>query len=557
MLRLTALWLVVSGILVLSWKDWYKGLCGAILLMAVEEHPDMPKSLLGIPGLNAWNLVFFNVVLAWFVQRRREQLRWDMPRHLNVMLLAYLIVVLVGWVRIIGDTEMLVLVYDADMTYFFNEWIINTIKWVIPGLLLYDGCRTEKRFRMAAFSILFIYFFLGVQVAKWMPPQYALDAEALARRSLKVLLHGIGYHRVNLSAMLSGASWAVLCSTPLVPRGRRWLVGLVGLFIVYAQLMTAGRAGYGAWVAVGLFLAILRWRRFLLLFPVAGILVVSLAPGVVGRATEGFTAESHDANVELERKTAQDLNPNSEVDAYTVTAGRSVAWPVIIAAIKERPWVGYGRQAMLRAGPALYLYNQYHELFPHPHNAYLELLLDNGIVGFLIIMPFYLIVLFYSIRLFRDRESPTCVAVGGMSTALVMGLLVSAFGSQTFYPREGWVGMWCAIGLALRVRQQRLLLASAAEASQSVERSRTPAFRGMLAPFGPPVMPTAQPKRSPLSVRVATPTHRERSSTSLRSTLSMPASARRATAFTRRSNVAPRVGWFSPTVPDALVWQQS
>jgi hypothetical protein len=47
------------------------------------------------------------------------------------------------------------------------------------------------------------------------------------------------------------------------------------------------------------------------------------------------------------------------------------------------------------------------------------------------------------------------VAAGGMTLALVGALLTAGFGSQTFYPREGSVGMWCAIGLLLRVERER------------------------------------------------------------------------------------------------------
>ena len=47
------------------------------------------------------------------------------------------------------------------------------------------------------------------------------------------------------------------------------------------------------------------------------------------------------------------------------------------------------------------------------------------------------------------------VAIGGATTALLTALLVGAIGSQTFYPREGALGMWCAIGLMLRVWVER------------------------------------------------------------------------------------------------------
>ena len=457
MIRLTLLWLVILGILGYTWKDWYRGICGLIVLMAVIEHPDMPKSILGIPGLNPWNLLLFNGILAWLSQRRKEGLHFDLPRKITVLLILYLCVVVVGFVRIIGDTSVLTLYYREGMTYFFTEYMINTIKWVIPGLLLFDGCRTEERFRLAVFSILSVFVLLSIQVAKWMPPTYAVDAEALERRSLKVLVSGIGYHRVNLSAMLSGASWAILCTTVIIPRGKRWIAVLTALFVVYAQMMTGGRAGYGAWVAVGIVMCVLKWRRYLLLIPTAALLASLVLPGVVGRALEGFTADTHDTNKRLDEQRSMTIEggEQSSVDSYTVTAGRSLAWPLVIDKIMKRPLTGYGRQAMLRTGIATYLYDTLGELFPHPHNAYLEMLLDNGIIGFVIVLSFYALMLFYSMRNFLDRESPTCSAIGGVSTALMLGLLVSAMGSQTFYPREGWDGMWAAMLVGLRVRMER------------------------------------------------------------------------------------------------------
>jgi hypothetical protein len=154
--------------------------------------------------------------------------------------------------------------------------------------------------------------------------------------------------------------------------------------------------------------------------------------------------------------------------------------------------VGYGRLAMVRTGVTRFLSVQLDEGFSHPHNAYLELLLDNGIIGFLLVMPFYAVVLLYSIKLFRDSRSPVFVAVGGASAACLLGLLIASMGSQSFYPREGWVSMWCLIFLMLRVwvQRQRVLKASA-----PLEWTRTPAL-------GPRVL---QPAQATVTPRAAVP----------------------------------------------------
>jgi hypothetical protein len=42
-----------------------------------------------------------------------------------------------------------------------------------------------------------------------------------------------------------------------------------------------------------------------------------------------------------------------------------------------------------------------------------------------------------------------------MGCALVLALLIAGMGSQTFYPREGALGIWAAIGITLRVWVER------------------------------------------------------------------------------------------------------
>ena len=70
-------------------------------------------------------------------------------------------------------------------------------------------------------------------------------------------------------------------------------------------------------------------------------------------------------------------------------------------------------------------------------------------------MPMYLVMVALSIRVLMDRSDPLYAAAGGVCLALVLALLVGAMGSQTFYPREGSVGMWAAVGILFRVYVER------------------------------------------------------------------------------------------------------
>lgn len=438
-IRIVLLTLLVAALAVYAWRDWFVSLCGLILLMAVIQHPDMPKNIGGIQGLNPWNILMVSILLAWFVQRRNEGFVWDLPLHITVMLLLYLAVIIVGVIRMLADRSHM---EEFSTEYLISETLINCIKWMVPGLLLFDGCRNPRRFRWALSGILAMYFLLAVQVIRWIPPGNAATGDELSRSALKLIQNEIGYSRVNMSMMLSGASWAILAAMPLVQPARSKAVLVAGfLLVAYAQALTGGRMGYVTWGVVGLVLCLTKWRKGLLLFPGAALLICLAAPGVVDRMLEGFGQS--------------DVAGESYADDSKVTSGRTLIWPHVIDAIKESPAFGYGRMGMNLTGLSSRVVEGENGTFPHPHNAYLEFLLDNGAIGFVLVMPFYVVVLLKSFVLFRDNRYPLFAAAGGMACALLLALLVAAMGSQTFYPREGALGMWATMGLVLRAWQVR------------------------------------------------------------------------------------------------------
>jgi O-antigen ligase len=326
-----------------------------------------------------------------------------------------------------------------------SEFLINCIKWVLPGLLLFDGCRTRRRTVLALVAILSVYFLLALQVIKHMPlSSVAASGAELSKRANKILAKSVGYHRVNLSMMLSGASWAILTTLTLVRtrRNRLLVIGAAGA-VALGQALTGGRAGYVTWGLLGTILCLVRWRSLLPVLPITILAVCILLPSVRERMLQGFTSSSGPVK--------------AETDVYEVTSGRNIAWSYVIPKIYESPIFGYGRQAMIRTGTYRQIMDDYDggETFPHPHNAYLECLFDNGVVGFILIIPFYLVVLWHAFKVLLDRSDALFAAIGGTACALVLALLIAAMGSQSFYPREGSVGMWAAIGLLLRVSVER------------------------------------------------------------------------------------------------------
>jgi O-antigen ligase len=481
MIRLTALWIIVLVVSVYTWKDWFRGLCALVLLVAVLEMPDVPKTVFGIDGLNFFNILLANVVIAWLIARHRENLKWDMPLHVFFLLTIYLAIVLIGFYRLYHDRSYL----EDTTSGIIREYLINTIKWAVPGIMLFDGCRTKQRTTEALLAVIGVYVFLALMVIKVMPIRAALmSGSDLQHIALKLLVSRIGLHRVTLSMMLAGASWGLIALGGLTKDKRIHIGTFVGAFVIlYSQSLTAGRAGYLTWGMVGLVLAFLRWRGYLLLAPLMGLVIVVLMPSVAERMFEGFIHDQYSSGISV-----------NDVD---LTAGRVIIWPLVIAMIKRGMWLGWGRMAMWRTGIVTYVAVVLSDdSFGHPHNAYLEWLLDNGIIGFVPVMLFYAVILFYGMRMFCDKRSGVFMAAGGVSTALVLALLGASFGSQSFYPVEGTVGMWCAIGIMLRVSVQRsnalaAMRAVRAPAGMRLQRPPTPAeaAAAMEAALWPPTEP--------------------------------------------------------------------
>ena len=451
-IRITVLYLIVAGLVIHAWKDWLKSLCGLILLMTIIDHPDMPRSVLGIQGLNLWNVLFGVIFLAYVSSRRHERLAWDMPRHVSLLMLVYMAVIVFGVLRAAFDfTHM----GDYTRRDLINEELINTVKWIVPALLVYDGCRTRRQVIMVLVSLLAMYFLFALQVIYFTPPEAALSDSGSIDRARMRCGKEIGYSVSDLSVMLGGASWGFLAALSLIRKKcyRAMILVCAGV-VAFGQALTGGRGGYVAWAATGLFMCLAKWRKHLVLAPAVVMLLPVIFPGAAGRMMQGFGG----TNVAGE----------NIIDEDAVTSGRINFWPPIIEKINESPFVGYGRLAVKRTGVQDWLLKEYgqSEAVAHPHNMYLETLIDNGILGSIPIWSLLGLAVVFSTRLFSSHNR-LYSAVGGLALAVTLTSLIAGLSGQHYYPQEHTMGIWVAIFLSLRV---------------SVEEKRgaewSPGFRG-------------------------------------------------------------------------------
>jgi O-antigen ligase len=340
----------------------------------------------------------------------------------------------VGVLRAILDRSN---IQDYPLKSLISEELVNTIKWVVPGLLLFDGCRTRRRVVVILVCVLSVYFLISVQVIRLLPLESILqsgDSIEYTRQACTKM----GYNATDLSVMFAGASLGFLAIMPLFHKKYRIVMLISAGVVLVAQALTGGRGGYLAWGATGLVLCVIRWRKYLILVPVVAMLLPMVFPGAVGRMLVGF------GGINAAGQTT--------VDDYSMTSGRTLIWPHVVDRIGESPLVGHGRLAMRRTGLTAYLLQEYGEgeAVYHPHNIYLETLLDNGILGSLPIFILWGIIILYSTRLFGSNNQ-LYSAVGGLCLALILTSLIGGLSGQHYYPQEHTVGMWMAVFLMLRV----------------------------------------------------------------------------------------------------------
>jgi exopolysaccharide production protein ExoQ len=72
---------------------------------------------------------------------------------------------------------------------------------------------------------------------------------------------------------------------------------------------------------------------------------------------------------------------------FTLT-GRTEIWKLVLAVIRQRPWIGYGYSAIwlgTDAGMGSYIMGQTYGLPAHAHNGFLEICLEIGLIGVILV----------------------------------------------------------------------------------------------------------------------------------------------------------------------------
>jgi O-antigen ligase len=237
---------------------------------------------------------------------------------------------------------------------------VRLLEYVIAIVALCEVLRLEIVCR-AFLNIIAFIILSSVAMAILVPGYGVHQANDVVQSVHAGLWRGAFGHKNELGAMASISAIAFLyfgclCSSHL---GFRFVVVIASL----ACLIFAGSAGalVSLVVVLTVYLVIfLTWRwpmAFSWLFVL--IVIATLAGGLV----------------------ATEVNPFALVGRDATLTGRTEMWPVVLAMIADSPLLGHGYYAGSSAFAGPRLSDYFGQIATHAHNGYLNILLDNGIIG--------------------------------------------------------------------------------------------------------------------------------------------------------------------------------
>ncbi|MGE3181255.1 MAG: O-antigen ligase family protein, partial [Phycisphaerae bacterium] len=233
--------------------------------------------------------------------------------------------------------------------------------------------------------------------------------------------------------------WALVTVALLAGgKARFWLLATAAL-ILPTIVGCHSRAAYIANVAIAFALAVVRWRWMLVGFPVAAAAAILIFPQIASRM-------------------GMDLSTSNSafqqgIDWNEVTAGRTEnIWMPVIPEIEKSLFIGHGRLAIGRTAATFEIARRERIVPTHPHNSYLELLLDFGLVGLIIVLLLLASLGWMALQLFRSKfDDPLVQIAGGIGFVAIANVMVLGLTSQFFYPKESLMWLYTASALSVRM----------------------------------------------------------------------------------------------------------
>lgn len=423
--------------------DFRAGVVLLIVLMPLSRSAVFPHAMFGITGLNPVNLLLAGTLGACVLQGLGGgALRGFVPRPLAWLYLAPLVAAAALGLRhvdeIVPGFPLYGLIQFHDAAGYLRDMLFKPLLLVVFALLVAAAAaRSAKPEAFLAPAWLSIWVMAALALGFVLLSGAGLGE--LSSAGARGFLSPLGIHANDLGRLYVSA-YALLLFTAAEGQhsaARPMLLASLALVVISLMLTFSRGAFLGFMVVNVLFLAWRRSGKVLLL----GALLATAAPLLLPEAV-------------FER-----ISAGIGQGANAVSAGRIEGlWLPLFPDVLRSPLYGSGLGSILwsdamhaaQAGDPRVIGAT------HPHNAYLETLLDMGVVGLALLGAYYLHVW----RGFRALGADPALnpAMRGFfqgAAAALAALLAIAVFDSSLAPRAEQAYLWFAIGLLYGVRARR------------------------------------------------------------------------------------------------------
>lgn len=423
---------LVCGVAVLL--DFRAGAVLLLLMLPTSASSLFPHALMGITGLNPLNLLVLATLGSYVIHGRLQAAEPLVPKPLVWLYIAPIVaagLIGMGHVDEIPSFfyELGAITFNTEMQY-LRDMVVKPMVMVAVALLVgAAAARSQKPERFIIPIALSVWLIGMIQIGLVIAEAPSLAT--LASAEDRGFYGPIGIHANDLGRLhlFAFALLLFVWAETKRPGMRLFLLLTLGVLSV-ALLLTFSRAAIAAAMVVGALFLLWKFNAKTLSFSIIVVVLAALfgADALYSRLTRGF-----------------------DEGADAVSAGRIEGiWLPLLPEIWKSPLWGDGLSSIRWSFPML---NEAMTRTGHAHSAYLEALLDMGIIGLTLLMAYYAHVW----KGFRTLGSNAGLngELRGLfqgATAALVAFFVTCLVGSSLRPEAESAYLWIAIGLMYGLR---------------------------------------------------------------------------------------------------------
>ena len=409
--------------------DYRIGAVLMLVMLPVNGSNIFPHSVFGFTGLNPLNLVLAATLISYLI--RGYEVKRFLPKPLLWFFIVPIIIAGVIGTRsvdhIYPEFYEMEVIHFTDAAGYLRDVLMKPLLMVVSALLIGAAVARAKRTENFLAPIIASVWLMSL-IAIGYVVAAGVSLGSLALPSSRTFFSALGMHANDLGRLYAVAYALLLFTWGQTKDIRLKTVLILTMGILTISLvLTFSRGAMVGWVMVNALYLIWKFnaRTAGLALLAVGVALLFMPGAVVSRMSMGLVGGA---------------------DVNEFSAGRvDEIWLPLLPELFNSPIWGNGLDSTMWA-KALWA----ETMLPvtHPHNAYIQSILDLGLLGTGLILAYY----WHVYRTARDLGSNAYLSptMRGFYQGLVAGLLcfiVTGFAGSSLRPTPEFAFLWIAIGM--------------------------------------------------------------------------------------------------------------